>query len=129
MPQVTVEDGVYVIRDFASGADLTIERTVTDIPAGESLVAARLIVKAKSSDSDDLHLLEKSITEVPQPGVGLIVNDGATALLTFTLLSADTIQLMTGRAYYYYVAVKTSAGLAQELERGYIETNSKISSL
>jgi hypothetical protein len=128
MPQVTVEDGIYVITGFAAGADLTIERTVTDLPAGETIAEARLLVKAKSSDSDTLHLLEKEVSEVPQPGVGLIVNDGDQAVISFNLLSADTIQLATGRAYYYYIAVKTSAGLLDLLERGYIETDSRISS-
>lgn len=107
------------ISGIVSGDDLDVIRTVTNVPATQTLVKAWLTFKSVPS-SPDPGLLQKTILPGAVSGQGQITNDGAngTGSLLFQLTPADTLALPVGINTPYSIKVKTSAGKIYTAEQG-----------
>lgn len=109
------------IEDFVVGDDLKIVRTVTTIPAGDSLAKAWLTVKRRESQTDAEATFQKVITGSYAAGQGHITDSGAGDTiggLFFELLAADTVLLTGDVSYYFDVQVKTANGAIYTPEKG-----------
>lgn len=107
------------INDLVAGDDLDVKRTITDIPAGQTLVKGWLTFKGNLNTADP-GLLQKVITATPVVDVGQITDAGAsgTGAVLFQLTKADTAALPIGKPTAYDIQVKTSAGKIYTAERG-----------
>ena len=108
-----------IIQGFAAGDDVDITRTVTGVPATQTLTLAWLTLKTNVADVDP-GLLQKAITSSPSAGVGQITDIGAsgTGTVLFQLTGTNTLALPSGTKIYYDVKVKTSAGKIYTVEQG-----------
>lgn len=105
---------------MVAGDDLDVKRTVTGVPATQTLAKAWLTFKPQSALGEpDPGLLQKAITPTSVPGVGQITDTGAsgTGSLLFQLTGVDTLALPIG-ATPYDVKVLTSAGKIYTVEQG-----------
>lgn len=102
------------------GDHVTVTRSVTDIPAGDSLASAKLTVKRQPSDADVDAVLQLSITGSPS-GDGQITDTGdgdETGAVTFTISGADYDDLAPDVIYHYDIELTTTEGVVSTLERG-----------
>ena len=107
------------------GDSLDVIRTVTNVPAGETLTKAWLTVKKSNTDADP-GVLQKVITTT-SGAAGQITNAGAsgTGALLFTIASAETAALTTS-GLMYDVQVITSGGRVLTLELASFNVPSRI---
>jgi hypothetical protein len=107
------------IGGIVAGDDLDVRRTVTGIPAGQTLAKAWLTFQATPGGADP-GLLQKVITTSAVIGVGQITDDGAdgTGEVLFQLTGADTLALPVECSTPYDIKVKTSAGKIYTAEQG-----------
>jgi hypothetical protein len=113
-----------LITGFATGDDVDITRTVTGVPATQTLTKAWLTLKANVADVDP-GLLQKAITSSPSAGVGQITDTGAsgTGTVLFQLTGTNTLALPAGTKLYYDIKVLTSASKIYTVEQGvYVST-------
>lgn len=106
------------IKNVVAGDDLTVLRTVQNIPAGQLLATAYFTLKVAGTDADP-GLFQKIIT--PTPGVpGQITDTGAsgTGTIQFELADTDTILCVPEQSYYYDIQVVTDAGKKYTVEVG-----------
>jgi hypothetical protein len=114
------------ITNAVAGDDFDITRTVTNIPAGQTLAQAWLTIKTTPSASDTLAVVQKIITTTPTAGQGHITDDGAdgSGVLLFTLTGINTraiFQQQTGSTGIQYdIQIRTSANKIYTLETGTI---------
>jgi hypothetical protein len=110
------------ITNFAAGDDLSIERTITTVPSGQTMSTAWLTVKRSVSDTDVQAVFQKEITSALVAGEGQIDDTGAdgTAHLIFYLAAADTVLLTPLSDYRYDIQVKLSGGGISTPEIGVI---------
>lgn len=110
-----------IIDEFVAGDDLSVERTVTGVPATTTLTNAWFTVKRKLTDADADAILQKIITSVSTSS-GQIDDTGAdgTGHVIFLLVPADTVLLTPLSEYHYDIQVKTSAGKIYTPESGKI---------
>lgn len=115
-----------IISGVIQGDDLDITRTVTAVPATQTLTKAWLTFKASISDADP-GLLQKAITSGAVAGTGQITDTGAsgTGTLLFQLTGANTLALPLIVAYYD-VKVLTSAGKIYTVEQGRYRANVRV---
>jgi hypothetical protein len=102
---------VSTITGFVKGDDLDIVRTVTNIPAGQTLTEARFTVR--SVDLSTI-IFSKLITPSLVAGLGQITDTGAdgTGVLTFQLTggtAGNTKDLTAGTSYPFDIQLKTDA--------------------
>lgn len=117
MPPTTQDITGYVLGD-----NLDITRTVTDVPASQTLSDAWLTIKRRSSDEDADAALQKHITPSYVAGQGHITDTGAdtTGALLFELVPGDAATLSPSYSYFYDIQVKTNAGVTATPFRGRI---------
>jgi hypothetical protein len=99
------------IDGLVAGDDLDITRTITNVPAGDSLAKAWLTVKANAADADP-GIFQLAITSVNSAD-GQITDTGTgdqIAALTFHITAARSALLTPGTAYLYDIQVKTTTG-------------------
>lgn len=112
------------IPAIVAGDDLDITRSVTGIPATQTLAMAWLTFKSDLNVADP-GLLQKVILPAPVAGQGQITDVGAssTGALLFQLSGADTLALPINTRVAYDIKVKTSAGKIYTAEQGvYLST-------
>lgn len=114
------------IKGFVVGDDLgikrTIDRSLSKLPNGTTIVLAWMTVKKKVADTDVEAVFQKVITTSNQAGIGQIENDGAgdvDPVLRFDLVRADTLGIGT-RARFYDIQVKTNTNKIYTPEKGRI---------
>ena len=80
---------------IVTGDYMEIRRSVSGVPAGETLAKAYFTAKNALSDVDASAIFQKSITPTPNSVQGVIEDTGAsgTAVIRFYLQSADTEKL------------------------------------
>jgi hypothetical protein len=107
------------IRDVVAGDALDVRRTVTDIPAGQTLAKAWLTFKSDLAAADN-SLLQKVIVPGAVVGQGQITDTGAdgTGEVLFQLSNAETLALPIGVRTAYDIKVLTSAGKIYTPEQG-----------
>lgn len=107
------------ISDVVAGDDLDVKRTITNIPATQTLTKAWLTFKTKPSDADP-GLLQKVIAPGAVVGQGQITDTGAsgTGSLLFQLSQANTLALPVGIDVHYDIKVLTSAGKIYTASQG-----------
>lgn len=117
---MTVSNGR--IDDFVAGDDLEVERMITDIPEGITIVTAWLMVKRKYTDSDDKAIISKTITSGNTAGIGWIENTGTSGegTLRFYLTPLETAILNPLSEYPYSIKIKLSNGIVNTPEVGVI---------
>ena len=110
-----------------AGDDLDVKRTVTAVPATQTLTKAWLTLKAKVTDADP-GLLQKTILPGAVAGQGQITDTGAsgTGQLLFQLTIADTLALPVGVDTRYDIKVLTSAGKVYTVEQGIYLASARI---
>lgn len=110
------------ITDFVAGDDFTIERTITLVPSGQTMINAWLTVKRRISDTDALAVFQKAITTSLIAGIGHIDDTGAdgTGHVIFYLIAANTVLLTPYSEYRYDIQVKLSGGAISTPETGVI---------
>ena len=108
------------ITNFVAGDDLTVTRTITGVPAGDTLAKAWLTVKRRQRDLDAAAIFQKEITPVDVPGTGEITDTGGdgTGAVRFDLADEDTLLLEPLRGYYYDIQVLTANGFIYTPETG-----------
>jgi hypothetical protein len=116
------------IRDFVSGDDLDVWRTISEIPTGQILSKAWFTVKTGPSVADVAAIFQKTITTAPVTGQGAITDTGADTIgrVRFELTHVNTALLSDGVAYYYDIQVLTDAGKIYTPERGLIKAKGEI---
>lgn len=107
------------ITGIAAGDDLDVTRTVTSVPATQTLTKAWLTIKTTITDADP-GLAQKAITTTSVPGTGQITDAGSsgTGSLLFQLTGTDTLAIPTSAWLYYDIKVKTSASKIYTVEQG-----------
>lgn len=121
-----------VIDDIVAGDDYFIERIISGLPVGVSVVEAWLTVKANLTDLDSAALIQKNITGVDVVGQGVIIDDGSdgTATIRFDLVPADTAIIpAAGRGstgYPFDIQVRTSTGRIYTPEIGTISSIAQV---
>jgi len=98
------------ITGFVNGDDLDIVRTITNIPAGDSLAEARFTVRAVNLSTI---IFSKLITGSAVAGQGQITDTGAdgTGAVTFQLTggtAGDTTNLSASVNYPFDIQLKTT---------------------
>lgn len=99
------------INLFVKGDDLDVIRTVTNIPAGQTVTQAWLTVKAAGGGADP-GIFQKDIDSIEDAAQGHITDNGSgdgTAVLKFYLTGTNTKLLTPGQSYDYDIQIKTSA--------------------
>jgi hypothetical protein len=117
-------DGANPLR----GDSLRIERTVTSIPEGDSIVAAWFTVKKKPKSLDDDAALQLAISDT-ETAAGHIVADGSEGdgSLVFTIHgSPDFDKIVAGVDYYYDTQIRTDLGVIATRETGRIKWEQDI---
>jgi hypothetical protein len=100
------------ITDFVAGDTVEVTRTITGIPAGQTIAKAWLMVKVKETDPDASAIISKTITTTDAPGTGHITDTGAdgTGAVRFDLTHDDTELLVRKRGYMFAIKIRTSTG-------------------
>lgn len=117
-----------VIDTFVVGDDLKVDRTITNIPTGDTIAKAWFTVKRSEAAADVDAIFQKSISTAYVQNQGQITNAGAsgTGALFFELNAAATV-LMTGdKAYYFDIQVKTVNGALYTPEKGTITGRKQV---
>lgn len=116
------------IKDFVSGDSLEIERTVSGVPTGQSILTAWFTVKKRLTDADIAAVIQKVITSINDNNVGVILDSGSsgTATIVFYLLPEDTTQLIPLVEYYYDIQVMTDVGDIYTPETGIIYAHRQV---
>lgn len=120
------------ISGFAVGDDVEVYRTVSNIPAGETVAKAWFTAKAALADLDAAALVQKIITPSMDIAQGIISDTGGsgTAILRFFLTPSDTAQLgnpVRGVAGFPYdIQLKTSGGRIFTAEIGVITATAQV---
>lgn len=114
-----------VINDVVLGNDIDVIRTVSPIPATQTVSEAWLRVMNPNGNSQ---LYQKHITPVLVPGEGQIedIGAGGVAICRFEMSATDTATLTGGESHPYGIQIKTSAGKIYEFEIGTIPAISQI---
>lgn len=107
------------IRGHVAGDSLTIQRTVTDVPATDTLEYAWLTIKENKSDTDAEAALQVEIDLISQTP-GHITDDGAdgTGAIQFNLSAAETAALGYDITYHYDIQVKLASAKIDTPEIG-----------
>lgn len=116
-----------IITGIVAGDDVDVTRTVTAVPATQTITLAWFTLKTAVGDVDP-GLLQKAITSAAVAGVGQITDAGAsgTGTLLFQLTGANTLALPVGSFVYYDIKVKTSAGKIYTVEQGKYFSTARI---
>lgn len=112
------------ISGVVEGDDYEITRTITGIPAGDSIAKAWLTMKASINDADP-GLFQKNITTIDVAGTGQVTDTGAgdgTGAVRFDLTPADTGSPVPGVAAVYDLQIRTVAGKYYTVEKGTFTT-------
>jgi hypothetical protein len=117
-----------LIDGFAAGDDVDVARVVSDIPAGQTLVRARLLVKRWEADPDDQALIEKVITPLAAYGRGHIADTGAdgAGALVFQLTAADTLALAPILTCAYGIKASLSGGAVLTIDAGRVAATRRV---
>lgn len=110
-------------NDPARGDHAAIVRTVTSVPAGDTIDKAWLTIKAELGDGYPI-LLQISVTPATNLStVGRITDTGAdgTAGFQINIQPADYAALQADIKYVYDLQVRTLAGIISTLERGTVK--------
>lgn len=109
------------LRDAVIGNSYQIERTVEDVPDGETVDAAWFTLKRRDTDSDANAVLSKAITTADVLTTGTIINASPTsgsAILQFNI-GPDDWTAVDGQALYLYdIKLRTSGGAVYTFEFG-----------
>lgn len=110
------------VTDFAAGDDISIERTITTVPSGQTMTTAWFTVKRKVSDTDIQAVFQKEVTSSLVAGEGQIDDTGAdgTGHIIFYVVAAETALLTPFSEYRYDIQVKLSGGGVATPEIGVI---------
>lgn len=110
------------ITNFVAGDDITVERTITLVPSGQTITNAWFTVKRNVTDTDALAVFQKTITTSLVANVGHIDDTGAdgTGHLMFYIVAAQTILLTPYSEYRYDIQVKLNGGAISTPETGVI---------
>lgn len=100
------------ITGIVRGDSFQIIRTVTGLPAGETIAQAWFTIKVSANDTDANAKLQKVITESTSAGTGVITDNvaGSSCSLRFDIGGTDWDLLRAGKSYRYDIQVKTSGG-------------------
>jgi hypothetical protein len=114
-------------EDFVAGDDLDVRRTVTGVPAGQTLTKAWLTFKTNRFDTDVNALLQKTITSAPTSS-GQITDTGGsgTGVILFQLTNVETLALPIGIDTPYEIKVLTSASKVYTAEQGLYTSTRRI---
>ena len=108
------------IRNKVRGDDIPIIRRYVDLPSGDSIVKARMTVKASTSVSSP-EIFQLTITTSPQTA-GLITKAVPPEIyLTFIIIKTNSLLLSASTLYYYDIQVDTAAGYTYTCEIGDIK--------
>lgn len=110
------------IANFVAGDDLSIERTITAVPSGQTISSAWFTIKRNYSDLDVDAIVQKLITPTLQVTIGQIDDTGGdgTGHLIFFLSPAETILLTPLSDYKYDIQVQLSNNKIYTPESGTI---------
>ncbi len=107
--------------------DLTVQRTITGVPAGDTLASAWLTVKLNKTDADP-GIFQRAITSA-LTAAGQITDTGAgdtQGAVEFYLLPANTSLLTEGVGYHYDIQVRTTAGKTYTVEVGRVTVTGSV---
>lgn len=107
------------ITGFVCGDDLTITRTIGNIPSGQTLTSATITIK--DIERAVTPLVQYTVTSVSSAN-GVITDTGAdgTGAVTFQLSNTDTALLTPNENCFYWIDVVTSASKIYTPEKGVI---------
>lgn len=108
-----------LITGFVCGDDLTITRTISNIPSGQTLTSATITVK--DVERAITPLFQYTVTSVSSSH-GVITDTGAdgTGAVTFSLFDTDTALLTPNENCFYWIDVVTSEDKIYTPEKGVI---------
>lgn len=99
------------IRDAIHGSNYQINRSITDVPTGQTIEKAWLTMKRNLTDSDVNSAMQKIISTADVVGTGQITNpsDG-NCTVRFDLHGSDWDRVVAGNMYEFDIQLKTSDG-------------------
>lgn len=109
------------LRDAVIGNSYQIERTVSDVPEGETVDAAWFTLKRRATDSDANAAIQKTITTADVLEAGVIINDSpgaGTAILQFNIGPDDWADVLPQTLHEYDIKLRTSGGAVYTFEFG-----------
>ncbi len=109
------------LRDAVVGNSYQLERTVSDVPDGETVEEAWFTLKRRATDSDESAALQKNITTVSVLGTGVVINSSPAtteAILRFNIGPDDWGDVDGQTLYLYDIKLRTSGGAAYTFESG-----------
>lgn len=116
------------ISGFVAGDTLEVRRTITGIPAGQTISKAWLMVKIMQTDVDASAIITKEITDANQAGIGHVTDTGGdgTGEVRFDLTPANTALLVSGNSYAFGIKIRTSTGNLYTPFKGTISAEVRI---
>ena len=119
-----------LIADFFQGDNLSVVRSVTAVPTGDSLAESWMTVKEDPvRDTDAEAVFQKHIVPADNPGVGQITDTGATdhvGAVRFDLVPAETVLLKADVSYSFDIQHLTAAGLHYTSHAGTIRARQQV---
>lgn len=113
-----------LISNFVVGDDLDIERTVSQIPSGQSIDYAWFTVRFYERSATII--LQKEITTTLTPDGVIEPTVSGTCRLTFTLSGGDTIKFEPENDLHYDIQTRTTASKIYTPETGVIVAKIQI---
>lgn len=99
--------------ELYSHSSRTVEISLRDVPAGDSVAKGLMMVKRAWSDADGAALISKSTATAGQGGVDDSgANPPRTAVVRFEILPADVALLESGRTYFWAAKAILASGKA-----------------
>lgn len=114
--------------EVVAGNDLDEDRTVGNVPLGQTVAEAWLSIKLRATDPDNEAVIQKHITTASSDE-GVVVDEDAddgTAMLTFFLTAEETLTLDPSIRYVYDIQVFTSADKTYTGEVGVVTVKQKV---
>ncbi len=119
------------LRDAVIGNSYQIERTVSNVPAGETVDEAWFTLKRRTTDADMNAAIQKHITPVAVIGQGIIINtspESESAILQFNIAPDDWADVLGQVLYVYDIKVLTSGGAVDTFEFGDFVAEGQVTS-
>jgi hypothetical protein len=116
------------LTGIVAGNTYRYTRTITGIPAGDSIVKAWTTFKSNKNNADP-GLFQKAITTTNVPGTGQITDTGAgdtIGAVRFDWMRADTDLLTPGNVIFFDLKVLTAAGDLYTVVLGTIKTDQGV---
>ena len=110
------------IGGFTNNSYIGLRWTVSGVPAGSTIATGELIIKPTETSSDSASIIDKTITPSNVAGTGQVEDVGSTGvgIIRFDMPPSDTVKLIPGTKYTYWVEIVLNTSEKTIVEKGTI---------